>query len=245
MIEVVNDLLAYDGLKIIQRPDMFNFSLDSLLLGYFAPVNYKTKEIIDLCTGNAPVAMYLSLRTEERIEAVEIQEEVFDLARRSIEMNNLEDQITIYNRDLIGIHKQLGVNKFDLVTCNPPFFKLLETSNLNKNEYKTIARHEIAASLEDILIESKKLLKNKGFLSMVHRPERLSEILTLMREHCLEPKTIRFVYPKKGTTANTVLIDAQKGARVGLKVLEPIFVYENGEYSDIVREVFHYKKTML
>jgi len=132
-MEVINDLLAYDGLKIIQRPDMFNFSLDSLLLGYFAPIGYKTKRIIDLCTGNAPVPMYLTLRTNLPIDAVEIQEEVYDLACRSIKMNKLENQVNIIHNDLIGIHKELGVNNYELVTCNPPFFKLLESSNLNKN----------------------------------------------------------------------------------------------------------------
>ncbi|XMB86551.1 tRNA1(Val) (adenine(37)-N6)-methyltransferase [Mycoplasmatota bacterium WC44] len=245
MTEVINDLLGYDGLKVIQRPDMFNFSLDSLLLGYFTEVNYKTNKIIDFCTGNAPVAMYLSLKTDKEIHAVEIQEDVYDLAKRSIEMNNLQDQIKLYNRDLVDIHKVLGINSFDLVTCNPPFFKLLETSNLNKNDYKTIARHEVSANIENILIEAKRLLKNKGVLSMVHRPERLVEILSLMKKHSLEPKTLRFVYPKKGAEANTVLIKAQKSANVGVKILEPIFVYENGEYSEVVREVFHYKKNVL
>ena len=241
-MEIVNDLLAYDGLKIIQRPDMFNFSLDSLLLGYFSHVNYKTNKIMDLCTGNAPVAMYLTLRTDAEIHAVEIQDDVHALAKKSIEMNKLEDQISLQHRDLKDIHKSVGVNSFDLVTCNPPFFKLRETSNLNKTDYKTLARHEVTATLEDIVVEAKRLLKNKGYLAMVHRPERLVEIMKVLEDHNLTPKTIRFIYPKPNTNANSVIIHAQKDANPGLKVLEPVIVHIENEYSDIVKEVFHYKK---
>lgn len=244
-MEIINDLLAYDGLKIIQRPDMFNFSLDSLMLGYFSEVNYKTEKIMDLCTGNAPVAMYLTLRTDAEIHAVEIQDDVYDLAKKSLELNDLQERINLHHRDLKDIHKEVGVNSFDLVTCNPPFFKLMETSNLNKTDYKTLARHEVTATLEDIVIEAKRLLKNKGYLAMVHRPERLVEIFNVLKKHNLSPKTVRFVHPKEGTNANSVLIHAQKDAKPGLKILEPIIVHEGEEYSKIVKEVFHYKKNML
>jgi tRNA1(Val) A37 N6-methylase TrmN6 len=244
-VEIINDLLAYDGLKIIQRPDMFNFSLDSLLLGYFSEVNYKTEKIMDLCTGNAPVAMYLTLRTEAVIHAVEIQDDVYDLANKSLKMNGLDERVHLHHRNLKDIHKSVGVNSFDLVTCNPPFFKLRETSNLNKTDYKTLARHEVSATLEDIVIESKRLLKNKGYLAMVHRPERLSEILHVLESHNLTPKTLRFIHPKEGTNANSVIIHAQKDANPGLKVLEPIIVHYGDEYSKVVKEVFHYKKNML
>jgi len=224
---------------------MFNFSLDSLLLGYFAPVSIKTKKIIDFGTGNAPIPLYLTLRTDALIEAVEIQEDVFRLADKSVKMNNFENQITLYNRDLIGIHKEVGVNCYDLVTCNPPFFKHLESSNINKTEYKTIARHEVKLKLEDILIEAKKVLKNKGYLAMVYRPDRLAELMGLLRQHSLEPKSLRMVYPSKGTNANGLIIIAQKGANAGMKVLEPIFVHKGEEYTKIVREVFYLKKTMI
>lgn len=241
-MEIINDLLAYDGIKIIQRPDMFNFSLDSLLLGYFSEVNYKTNKIMDLCTGNAPVAMYLTMRTEAEIYAVEIQDDVYELAKKSLELNKFEKRIKLYHRDLKDVHKVVGVNSFDLVTCNPPFFKLSETSNLNKNDYKTLARHEVTATLDDIVTESKRLLKNKGFLAMVHRPDRLVEIFEVLENHNLTPKTIRFIYPKANTNANSVIVHAQKDANPGLKVLEPVIVHEGNEYSEIVKEVFHYKK---
>lgn len=245
-MEVINDLLGYDGLKIVQRPDMFSFSMDSMLLGYFAPITKKTRKIMDLCTGNGPVAMYLTLRTKAHIDAVEIQDDVYDLLKKSIEMNNLTAQINTYHRNLIDIHKEVGNDQYDLVTCNPPFFKVDEDSNLPATDYKTMARHEITANLEDIIIESKRLLKNKGILYMVHRPDRLADILELLRKHKLYAKSLKFVYPRENSNANTVLVMAQKGMKDGfLKVLEPLIVHEGDSYSEIVRDVFLYKKDVL
>ena len=123
--EVINDLLGYDGLKIIQRPDMFNFSLDSTLLADFCNPLTKTNKILDLGTGNGPIPLFLSLRTKAKIVGIEIQKDVYDLARRSVELNNLEDQITILNDDIKGIHKKFENGEFDLITCNPPFFKYI------------------------------------------------------------------------------------------------------------------------
>ena len=177
MNEVIHDLLGYDGLKIIQRPDMFNFSLDSTLLADFVIPLGKTKKILDLGTGNAPIPLFLSLKTTAHITGIDIQEMSYDLARRSVELNNLQDQITIKRQDIKGLHKHYDNGEFDLITCNPPFFKYKETSNVNDSDYKTIARHEVLVTLEDIIIEAKRLLKTKGSLYMVHRTERLIEII--------------------------------------------------------------------
>ena len=149
-MEVINDLLGYDGIKIIQRPDMFNFSLDSTLLADFARPLAKTKKIMDLGTGNAPIPLFLSLKTKALITGVEIQKEVFDIAVRNIELNKLTDQITILNDNIKGLSKKFENSEFDIITCNPPFFKFKESSNTNKNDYKTIARHEVLITLEEI-----------------------------------------------------------------------------------------------
>ena len=188
-MEVINDLLGYDGLKIVQNPEMFSFSIDSMILGYFATINKKTSEIIDLCTGNAPIPLYLTLRTKAHITGVEIQKKVYELGVKSVKMNNKEDTITLLNEDLKGISEKLD-KKYDLVTCNPPYFKYNETSNINKSEYKTIARHEVLVTLEDCIIEASKLLKPKGYFAMVHRPDRLADILCGLRNKKLEPKEI-------------------------------------------------------
>lgn len=240
--EVIHDLLGYDGMKIIQRPDMFNFSLDSTLLADFVIPLSKTSKILDLGTGNAPIPLFLSMKTKAKIIGVEIQEDVFDIAKRTIELNKLEDQITIVNQDIKGIHKLYLNGEFDIVTCNPPFFKYKESSHTNKTDYKTIARHEVLITLEQIIIESKRLLTTKGSLVMVHRTERLIEIINLLTKHKFAIKRLRLVYPKKGEESNMILIDASNNGQSGLKILEPLYVHEQDSYSKEVKRIFNFGK---
>ena len=240
--EIIHDLLGYDGIKIIQRPDMFNFSLDSTLLADFVIPLTKTKKILDLGTGNAPIPLFLSMKTKAKIIGIELQEDVFDLAVRTIKLNNLEDQITILNKDIKGIHKSFENSYFDLITCNPPFFKYKESSHTNKHDYKTIARHEVFITLEEIIIEAKRLLTTKGSFVMVHRTERLIEIINLLTKHKFAVKRIRLVYPKKGTDSNMVLIDASNNGLPGLKILEPLYVHEGNKYTDEVMKIFNFGK---
>jgi len=241
-VEVINDLLGYDGLKIIQRPDMFNFSLDSTLLADFAKPLGKTKKILDLGTGNAPIPLFLSLKTNAKIVGVEIQKDVYEIAKRNISLNKLDNQIEIINDDIKGIHKKYENSEFDLITCNPPFFKYKETSNTNKNDYKTIARHEVLITLEEIIIEAKRLLKTKSSLCMVHRTERIVEIINLLTKHNFAIKRLRFVYPKKGEDSNMVLIDASNNGNTGLKLLEPLYVHSENGYTEEIRKIFNYGK---
>lgn len=242
MKEVINDLLGYDGIKIIQRPDMFNFSLDSTLLADFANPLTKTKKIMDLGCGNAPIPLFLSLKTNAKIIGIEIQEDVFNIAKRNIEINHLEDQITILNKNIKGLSKEFENSEFDLITCNPPYFKYKETSHTNKHDYKTIARHEVLITLEEVVIEVKRLLKTKGSFCLVHRTERLEEIITLLDKHNFSIKRMRFVYPKKREISNTVLIDASNNGAKGLKLLEPLYVHEKDGYTEEIRRIFNYRK---
>lgn len=242
MVEVINDLLGYDGIKIIQRPDMFNFSLDSTLLADFVRPLAKTKKIMDLGTGNAPIPLFLSLKTNAKIIGVEIQDESYDLAKRSVELNNLQEQITILHDNIKGLSKKFENSEFDIITCNPPFFKYKESSHINKNDYKTIARHEVLITLEEIIIEVKRLLKTRGSFCMVHRTERIEEIIMLLNKHNFKIKRLRFVYPKKGEDSYTVLVDASNNGSPGLKLLEPLYVHENNEYTDEIRKIFRYGK---
>lgn len=243
MVENIHDLLGYDGIKIIQRPDMFCFSLDSILLANYIQINNKTKRIIDLGTGNAPIPLYLSLKTKAEIYGVEIQEEVADLAKRSVLLNNLENQITILNQDIKNISSVVEANSFDIVACNPPYFKYLPTSNINKNDYLTIARHEVKITLEEIISEARKLLVNGGLFYMVHRSERLMEIFNLLHKHKLEVKRLRFIYTKTISPFSTmVLIMAKKGAKSGLKIDSPLYVYEGLNYTEEILEIFNFNK---
>lgn len=238
-MQVINDLLGYKNLKIYQDTDMFNFSLDSVLLPNFITINKNTKKILDIGTGNAPIPIILSTKTDAKIIGVEIQKEVYALAQKSIEINNLENQIEIINDDINNIEKDFQINSFDIITCNPPFFEVKEKSNLNSNDYKTIARHEVKLNLNDICRIAKKLLKNDGILGIVHRPERLTDILIEMRENNIEPKKIRFVHPKEGENANIVLVEGVLNGRKGIKIIPPLISHEsNGDYTKEIQKYF-------
>ena len=238
----VHELLGYKNIKIIQDDEMFSFSVDSMLLADFVKTTYKTKNIIDLCCGNAPIPLFLTLKTKANITGIEIQKDVYDLAVESVKLNNFQNQITIINDDLKDIHNKIGANKFDIVSCNPPYFKYLETSHINKNDYLTIARHEVKATLEDIVVESKKLLNDGGYLYMVHRCDRFSEICEVFSKNCFQIKTLRFVYSKaKSDEAMFVLIEARKNKNPGTKILKPLYIYdETNKYSKEVMEIFNF-----
>lgn len=238
-MEVINYLLGYKNLKIVQNTDMFNFSLDSVLLPNFVTLNKNTAKILDIGCGNAPIPLILSTKTSAKIIGVEIQKDVYELALKTVKMNDLEKQIEIINDDINNIYTYFETESFDTVVCNPPYFKVATTPNLNTIEYKTIARHEIKLNLEQIINIAKKVLKNNGNIAMVHRPERLSDIITIMRKNNIEPKRIRFVYPKETKEANILLIEGVKNGRPGLKILPPLYShYENGEYSKQIKKYF-------
>lgn len=196
-------------------------------------------KIIDFCTGNAPIPMILSTLTDSNIIGVELQKEIYNLAVQSIKINNLEDRITLLNMNVLDIFNVYETDSFDLITCNPPYFKVNEFSNLNSNMIKSIARHEIEIKLEDICRISKKLLKNNGSLVLVHRTDRLSEIINLLLKYNLQPKRIRFLYPKEQENSNLVLIDARKNGNIGLKVLPPLICHNmDGSYTKEVLDMF-------
>ena len=238
-METINYLLGYENLKIYQDTEMFNFSLDSVLLPNFVTITKKTKRILDIGTGNAVIPMILTTKTDALIDAVEIQKDVYELGKKSIELNNLQDKINIMNQDIKEYSKNMETDTYDVITCNPPFFKVTETSNLNMNDYKTIARHEVKLNLDDIMSIGRKLLKNNGNIAIVHRTDRLIDIITTMRKYNIEPKKIRFIYPKKNTESNIVLVEGTKNGNPGLKILSPLVSHtEEDEYTDEIKQYF-------
>lgn len=235
---VINDLVGYDNLKIVQNNNYFNFSLESVMIPRFCVLKNNMK-IIDFCTGNAPIPMILSTLTDSNIIGVELQKEIYNLAVQSVKINNLEDRITLLNMNVLDIFNVYETDSFDLITCNPPYFRVNEFSNLNNNMIKSIARHEIEIKLEDICRISKKLLKNNGSLVLVHRTDRLSEIINMLLKYNLQPKRIRFLYPKELENSNLVLIDARKNGNIGLKVLPPLICHNmDGSYTKEVLDMF-------
>ena len=242
MTIVCNELLGRELLKIYQDPDYFSFSVDSMLLASFATINPNMKKVCDLCSGNAPIPLYLTLRNEKiKIIGVEVQPHSFDLANMSINENKLSDRINMLNENLIDINKKIG-NDFDLVTCNPPYFKVGE-HNINPKDSKAIARHEILATLDDIIKEASSLLKAKGRFAMVHRPQRLIEIIETMKKHKIMPKRIQFIYPKKDRECNHILIEGIKDGNDGsLRILPPLYIYnDDNKWTNEVLNIYNYE----
>ncbi len=238
-MEVINYLLGFKDYYIVQDTQMFSFSLDSVLLPNFVTINKNVKKILDIGCGNAPIPLILSTKTKAEIIGVEIQKEVYELAKKSVAINNLDNQIKIINQDINEIYNDFLPDSFDIITCNPPFFKVKKDSNLNKSDYKTIARHEVTLKLDDIFKIARKLLKNDGYIAIVHRPERLLDIITTMKKYNIQPKKIQFVYPKTNMDANILLVEGTKNGKEGLKVLPPIYTHlENGEYTDKIKKYF-------
>lgn len=232
-MEVLNDILGYKNRKIYQDNDCFSFSLDSVMLANFATIRLRDKNIVDLGCGNGVIPLIMSLRTDKPIYGVEIQNKIADMAKRSVEFNGLSDQISIFNINMKDFAQGDYFESFDLVTCNPPYFKVNEKNYFNDSNEKKIARHEVEINLSDLLITARKLLKNNGNFAIVHRPERLIEILFEFRKNCIEPKRIQFVYENINKGSTLVLVEGQKNGKEGLKIENPIVMYnEDGSMTE-------------
>lgn len=220
------DQLFADDIQIIQSKEVFSFSIDAVLLANF-PAYPKKGKIVDLCAGNGAVGLFASRKTNASIMQIELQERLADMGKRSIQLNQLEDQMTMLELDLKLATTAVKPDSVDLVLCNPPYFKELPTSQKNPNPHLAIARHEIHTTLDEVVAVSAKLLKTNGRLAMVHRPDRFLDILHAMEAVNIAPKRVRFVYPKARKEANTLLIEGIKqGKKDGFRVLPPLFTYD-------------------
>lgn len=236
---VKNNLLNFKDTYIYQDTQFFKMSLDSLLLSQFVTINLRDKKILDIATGNAPIPMLLTFRTKAHIYGIELQKEVYNLAKISICENNMKDKISLINDDAKKLPEMFKSDYFDVITCNPPYFKTKNYLFENKNEIKSIARHEKQLELEDVFKVSKYLLKNNGRLAIVHRTDRFIEIIEMMKKYNFEPKKIRFVYPKKNKNSDLVLIECVKNGKSALKLLPPLVIYEDEKvYTDEVKSMF-------
>ncbi len=239
--ERVDELYANE-IKIIQSSEVFSFSLDAVLLADFTqPVLKRTGRIVDLCAGNGAIGLFLTKKTRAHITEVEVQSRLADMAKRSILLNNLNPQVTCLNVDLKNIQKHISKDSVDTLICNPPYFADRVDSKKNPNKYLAIARHESTASLADIVHIISGLLKMGGKMFMVHRPERLQELLRLLDDNRLVPKRIKLVYPKKEREANMILIEAIKDGRPGgMRFVPPVIVYNSeNEYMPEVRRILY------
>ena len=235
------DDLQIKNLKIIQNTDGFCFGIDSVILSDFAKDIKKNSKVIDLGTGTGIIGFLLIAKTNlANITGIEVQAEVADMANRSIMLNNLENKFNIINCNIKNILDNVERESFDVVVTNPPY-KKNNTGGKNENEKKLISRHEILADINDFIKTAKIVLKDKGTLYMVHRPERLSDIIYSLRENKIVPKKIRFVYSKNDSkNAKLVLIKAVKNGGDFLEIENPLYIYrENGEYSDEIINIYN------
>ncbi|WP_315282850.1 tRNA1(Val) (adenine(37)-N6)-methyltransferase [Fusobacterium hwasookii] len=232
--------LLNKNLKIIQRSDYFNFSIDSLLISEFVNIQKNTKKILDLGTGNAAIPLFLSKKTSAKIYGIEIQEISYKLALRNININDLNEQIYIIYDNMKNYLNYFNMGSFDIVISNPPFFRINENTNfLNNLKQLSIARHEVEINLEELIKIASELVKDRGYFYLVHRADRLSEILNNLIEYRFEAKKIKFCYTTKYKNAKIVLIEAIKNGKPGLTILPPLIINkENGEYTDEVLKMF-------
>ena len=234
------DDLEFKDLKIIQNKDGFCFGIDSILLTDFAKNIKQNLNIIDLGTGTGIIPILLYGKTKNnKFVGVEIQEEVADMANRSIKLNVLENEIKILNMNILDLTKKYKRGSFDVVTTNPPY-KKINTGIVNENNKKLISRHEITASLEDFIKISSYLLKDLGEFYMVNRPDRLVDIFELMRKYKIEPKKIKFVYPNENKKTNLILIKGVKNGKQFLEFENNLYVYnEEGNYTDEILKIYN------
>ena len=241
-MERIDRVLGYPNLKIYQNSDFFSFSLDSVILGNFSHIRDRDQKIVDFCSGNAIVPLILSRRTQKHIDAVEIQKPIYELALKSVQINQLEDQISVFCEDIVQYSKR-NSDSYDLVLCNPPYFKIYESSKKNISIEKQIARHEIKMNLELLCKCAKQILKEHGNFCLVHRSERLLEILIEFRKNGIEPKKIKFIHEKQSKHSHLVLIEGQKKGSPGLIIEEPFILYEEDgtmteNYQKLQKEVW-------
>lgn len=234
------DDLQRCGYKIIQNTEKFCFGIDAVLLSGFAKVNAQEK-VVDLGTGNGILPILLEAKTEgKNFTGIEIQEEIAEMANRSVMLNKLDDKIRIINDDIKNIRNIMEPESVNVVVSNPPYM-IAEHGIQNPDSPKAIARHEVKCDFSDIARAAKYLLKNGGRFYMVHRPFRLVELFSTLTEHGLEPKRMKLVYPYIDHEPNMVLIEALKGGKSRITVEKPLIVYESkGKYTQEIYDIYGY-----
>lgn len=216
----INDLYDY-GYKIVQKSDYFKFSLDSMLLANFVNINMADSKLLDFCTGNCPIPIILS-NSIKNIVAFEVQKEIYELGDESLTLNNINN-VKLINDDIKNIGYYYEEGYFDIITCNPPYFKVIDSSRINDNSVKAIARHEILIKLEDIVSLAYKFLRDKGKLYIVYRPDRLMELLKLFDKYKFGVKKLQCCYNNSESLSSMILIEAMKNGQDDLKILAPLF----------------------
>ena len=228
------------NMKIIQRNDFQNFTLDSVLIGDFVKINRKSKKILDIGTGCGIIALILANRSKAEIVGIELQEIMTDIAKENVQNNELEDRVKIMQGDIKNYREIFKRDEFDIVVTNPPYFEFKgDINQINDLEQLAMARHNVDLSLGEIVEASAFVLKNGGSFNMVFRVERLVEVFEIMRKYRLEPKRLTNIFTKQDGESKICLIEGIKDAEKGLKIENPIFVYdEKGKRSEYIENLY-------
>ena len=238
-MEIIENL-QYRGYKIIQEEEGFKFGVDAVLAAYYSEhLIKKGDKVLDLGTGTGIIAILVAARTlAEKIIGIEVQEKVADMAKRSVKLNNLEERVEIVV-DNIANPAFMKKGFFNHVITNPPY-KKTGTGIVNPSDSKAVSRHEVLCNLEDVISLASKSLVDGGCFTMVNRPERLCDIMELMRKYKIEPKNLRMVYPALDKAPSMVLINGIKGGKAFLKTEKPLFIFdESGDYSSEINEIYN------
>lgn len=228
-----------ESVKIKQRKEGYRFAIDAVLLADFVKIKPNDKNIIDLGTGSGIIALLLAkCFSHTKVTGIELQKGLFELADENVILNRLDERVHIENMAIKDIKKRFKAGAFDAVVSNPPY-RSFKTGRINPTVEKAIARHEIKTSLEEIIKISKYLLKAKGSLFLIHLPERLSELIYLLKGYKIDPKKMRLVHSREGEDAVFVLIEAVKAGKEGMKIEEPLYIYnKSGNYSEEVKGIY-------
>lgn len=234
------DDLQFEGLKIIQSTDGFCFGIDAVLLSNFCKVK-KNSKLIDLGTGTGIIPILLAGKSNAKeIYAIEIQEEVADMAKRSVKLNDLEDRVKVINADLKEVTDLFEKYTFDVVTSNPPYMH--SKGLINENDKKAISRHSIKCDVEDVIKAASDLLKPNGRFFMVNRPNRLVDMMYFGRKYNLEAKFIRFVHSRETKAPKLILVEYAKYAKAEAKIMDPLYIYDDeNKYTKDIMEIYEKK----
>ncbi|NFE21105.1 tRNA1(Val) (adenine(37)-N6)-methyltransferase [Clostridium botulinum] len=232
------DDLQLKGIYVIQKKQAFRFGIDAVLLANFPTIKNGAK-VVDLCSGTGIIPFILAGKTNaSNIIGIEIQKEIADMAKRSIKYNNLQEKVRFIEGDLKNLKLLKDIEKVDVVTVNPPY-KTQGTGIININDKNAISRHEICCTLDDVVKAAKVLLKDKGKLYMIHRPDRIVDIMNVMRKYYIEPKLIRTIHPAVDKPPSMILIEGQKNGGKFLKWDRPLYIYdENNKYTNEVKRIY-------
>lgn len=241
MSKLVKNQLGYEtDLFVYQDKEMFNYSVDTILLANFATINPTVKRVLEVGTNNGALSIFLSDRSERlEIDALEIQEKAVKLAISNVEMNNKQNQINVIHDDFNHFWKKHNKNqdkKYDSIICNPPFYKVDTGFKRKGSEEVAIATHEIALNLDQLILGASKLLHQKGYLAIVEPTERLVDIFELMRKYGFEPKKVQFIHPRENAKSNLVLVEARFKTGWGTNFLPNIYLHPNDKDDHVYRD---------